>query len=198
MSSDLPLTLAQVTFTYGSNTVLDRLDFSLPSRTVHVVTGHNGSGKSTLARVCANVRKPNVGNRAGDDRCSFVPSAVVAPNVTVRRWSHGFAAPEDDVERALNVMSFRGNWNGRCSSLSFGNWRKVLLACALARETRLVVLDEATAGLDRAGVEGVRELLNEASAAGKSIAVVDQFSAAELLSGFPLSTLSSGRLVRTK
>ena len=75
---------------------------------------------------------------------------------------------------ALSQLSFRGDLDASVGNLSFGNRRKMVLAEALAEDIRLVLIDEATAGLDQNGVRGLNGLIENRRDAGACIVVAEQ------------------------
>jgi energy-coupling factor transporter ATP-binding protein EcfA2 len=79
-----------------------------------------------------------------------------------------------DPRQALEQLGFDGDLTKPCRALSFGNWRKLLLAEALSSGERLIVIDEATAGLDQVGVAGLAALISSLQATGTAFVVADQ------------------------
>jgi ABC-type Mn2+/Zn2+ transport system ATPase subunit len=61
-----------------------------------------------------------------------------------------------------------------CKQLSLGNFRKLLIAEAVAARCDLLVIDEALAALDEIGVRGLDDLLADAARVGTAIVVVEQ------------------------
>ena len=55
------LTLSKVTKRFGSQTVVDSLDLSIPQGLVFGLLGPNGSGKTTLLRMAMGLLKPTSG-----------------------------------------------------------------------------------------------------------------------------------------
>ena len=53
------LTLSKVTKRFGSQTVVDNLDLSIPQGLVFGLLGPNGSGKTTLIRMAMGLLQPN-------------------------------------------------------------------------------------------------------------------------------------------
>ena len=170
------LEIRGLTKTYG-DFKLDRLDLTLPSGCIMGLIGENGAGKSTtiglilgmIRRDAGSVRIFGVGNESElsslkedigvvlDEGC--FPETLTAPQVgrvmaaTYRRWEQDtfdaycrrFALPEKTAFK----------------DYSRGMKMKLTIAVALSHQAQLLVLDEATAGLDPIVRDEILELFNE-------------------------------------
>ena len=162
-----------VTVRLGGTTVLANVDLSLERGEIVTIVGPNGSGKSTLLRVLIGVVQPDRGRviRAPGLRIGYVPQKLhIDPTLpmTVRRFlglphRHGAA----DVARALDRAGLPDLAGRQMAGLSGGQFQRVLLARALITAPDLLILDEATQGLDQPGsaafyrrVEELRESQN--------------------------------------
>lgn len=56
------LKISNLSFSYGSETILDRLSLNLPSRGLVAIIGDNGAGKTTLLRLIAGQLTPDDGS----------------------------------------------------------------------------------------------------------------------------------------
>ena len=56
------LKISNLSFSYGSETILDRLSLNLPSRGLVAIIGDNGTGKTTLLRLIAGQLTPDDGS----------------------------------------------------------------------------------------------------------------------------------------
>lgn len=161
----------------GGRPVLAGLDLSLaPGESLGVV-GPNGSGKTTLARTAATLLKANVGSTTilgvdpvredpGKIRTSIglighqpalIPELTLEENLThVARLS---SVDPARVGHALDVVGLAAASNRSTRACSFGMQRRVEIAHLLLTRPRLVLLDEAAAGLDESARELVGALL---------------------------------------
>ncbi|MGO9877672.1 MAG: DUF2232 domain-containing protein [Acidimicrobiia bacterium] len=126
-----------------------------------LVVGHNGSGKSTLAWILAGLLEPSEGDARVEGRplsrvVGQVGVAFQHPRLQLLRptvlaeVSAASGATQLVVWRSLTDVGFDPREIGprRVDELSGGEARRVVLAGALARRPRALVLDEPFAGLD--------------------------------------------------
>ena len=182
-SSPLPLTLTDVDFTYpgADHPALRGVTLSFEQPEYTVVVGHNGSGKSTLALLLAGA-EPCSGTRQGGGVLGAVGGTAlvgqrsellvlgqsVAEDVT---WGMSAEQIDDlDLGELLEQVGLAGLADADPRSLSGGQLQRLALAGALARSPRLLISDESTAMIDRAGRGEMLDLL--ASLPARGIAVV--------------------------
>ncbi|HEX4491571.1 MAG TPA: ATP-binding cassette domain-containing protein [Acidimicrobiia bacterium] len=162
---------------FGGQPVLHDVTLAIEPGEVVGVTGPNGAGKTTLLRVAANLLRPATGRRLGTPRLAYVPAAVEPPLLTVQSWLDGVRrtrrVPWSDV---LEQLGFDGRLDRACRELSFGNLRKLLLADAFSSESDLVVIDEASEGLDSTGAAAVVALMNDARRRAAAVLFTEQLT----------------------
>src|SRR5215471_17817586 len=164
---------------FGATVALDDVDFDVAFGEIHAVVGENGAGKSTLIRILGGVHCPDRGVvRLDGKECHFasphdaiaagivtipqdlrlVPALSIAENIAlgdppVRRF--GPLAMVDRVrmrEQAREVLAqldFDPDPRARVASLGFAERQLVAIAKALWRRSRVFILDEPTAALEK-------------------------------------------------
>lgn len=184
MTRPAAVALNNVVVRFGAKVVLDDVSFAISAGDLIGIRGSNGAGKTTTLRLLVNAYRPNAGERRGPKCSAYVPAAVEPPPMSAKKWLTGVPRPRrTDPASALELLGFDGDLNGACRALSFGNFRKLMLAEAFASGEPLVVVDEASGGLDDVGVAGLGALIALAHASERTIVLADQESRP-----FPLGT----------
>ena len=163
-----------VSFSYGKNTILSDLSFSVKEGNITTVMGANGCGKSTLFSLMTKNQTPgkgkillegkNIANLRFIDfakRVSIVHQyKSAADDITVERLVSygrtpyqkmlGTRTKEDEelVERAMEVTGILPYRDREIAALSGGQRQRVWIAMALAQNTKILFLDEPTTYLD--------------------------------------------------
>ncbi len=161
---------------YGRRRVLSGVNWTVRAGEYWFVLGPNGEGKSTLLRALLGLLDPLAGrldwsgDLAGRRRVAFVPQRCdLNPTLptTVREFvAQGFVGlrlPAGDRERRLGEALDRVGLGGQALrsywALSGGQRQRAVVARALVREPRLLILDEPTNGLDLTSEDQLMEAL---------------------------------------
>jgi len=154
----MPLIDAQdIEIRHGATRAVFGVSLSIEAGEIVTIVGPNGSGKSTLLRALIGAIPTSSGTikRAPNLRVGYVPQKLhvdPALPMTVRRFLNlprrvGAKA----VRAALTRTGVQELEKKQISSLSGGQLQRVLLARAILNDPQLLVLDEATQGLDQPG-----------------------------------------------
>jgi zinc/manganese transport system ATP-binding protein len=183
LATDEVLRIHQASVSLSGRIILRDIDFALMPGEFCGLIGANGSGKTTLLRTILGFIKPSIGSitiGAGGKRApiGYVPQKfaldpfmplrardLVALGLDGNRL--GIPLPSrtrrhkvDEMLEAVDAAPFADQ---RIGSLSGGQQQRVLIAHALIRHPRLLLLDEPLANLDIRSVAGIVALLRRLS-----------------------------------
>jgi manganese/zinc/iron transport system ATP- binding protein len=189
------LEIHDLTVSYDQNPVLWNVDLSLPAGKLIGILGPNGAGKSTLIKSIMGLIPPTSGyvkifDKPLNDvrsRISYVPQresvdwnfpASVLDVVLMGTYGKLglFRRPgkkeKDLALDCLEKVGMTGFVKRQISELSGGQQQRVFIARALAQQADLYLMDEPFAGVDMATETAIFQLLQEMTAAGKTVLVV--------------------------
>jgi heme exporter protein A len=203
--------LRNVTKTYGPVRALVGVSCRFEAGVVSVVRGANGSGKSTLLSLVGTLTRASSGTVDHGElgrsrpaiRCTLgwlgheslcYPDLTGRQNIELaarlqgRDASQAFRQAVDRFE--LDVFVERP-----VRTYSRGQRQRVALARALVHQPRLLLLDEPTTGLDKAGADRVRGVVAEEAGRGAVVIVVSHDGPFVDAVGGHVVTLERGRVV---
>lgn len=169
--------LSHVTKHFPGFTLQD-LSLTVPSGTICGLVGENGAGKSTTIRLLMGALRPDSGT------CTVLGTDAASPEFLAVKEDIGVVLDEAYFPESLNALQVGGvmaktyrRWDGKqyqnyltrfglpekkpFKDFSRGMKMKLAIAVALSHSPRLLVLDEATAGLDPIVRDEVLEIFNE-------------------------------------
>jgi energy-coupling factor transport system ATP-binding protein len=151
--------------------VLNGLDFEIHAGDVIAILGHNGSGKTTMVKHALGLLKPTTGRvllEGKDTRKMTVAQAAHTVGYVFQSPSQMLFAPtvreelsfgpmnlgytEDvivqNVDWAIETVSLKSEMDIPPLALSFGQQKRISIAAILAMRSRILMMDEPTAGQD--------------------------------------------------
>jgi energy-coupling factor transport system ATP-binding protein len=172
--SDIPLIqFKDVHFRYRAEmpAVLRAIDFTVYPGDVIAILGHNGAGKTTLVKHALGLLKPTQGQvllEGRDTRQTTVAQAahtvgyvfqspsqmLFAPTVEEeltfgpRNLDHAPEQIKKDVAWAIQTVNLASELKMPPLALSFGQQKRISIAAVLAMRSRILMMDEPTAGQD--------------------------------------------------
>lgn len=164
--SDL-VTAKDLTVRYGGQTALAHVDFHIAPGEIVTIVGPNGSGKTTLLRAILGAIPATAGRivRAPNLRIGYVPQRLhidLTLPLTVRRFLDlPRRVRDNDAAAALDQAGCAALADRQMTKLSGGQFQRVLLARALLSKPNLLILDEATQGLDQPGSAAFYQLIED-------------------------------------
>ena len=155
------MTLIEITnlkVRYGSKIVLQNMNLSVADGEIVTIVGPNGSGKTTLFKAIIGTAPISTGKvkLRSNLKIGYVPQQLIIDQslpITVERFLKvAQKTTANALEKALNLVGVEDILKFQMSNLSGGELQRVLLARALIGEPDVLLLDEATRGLDQPGV----------------------------------------------
>jgi energy-coupling factor transporter ATP-binding protein EcfA2 len=161
-----------VTFDYdGEREVLHEISLDIRRGDVIAVLGPNGAGKTTLVKHAIGLLKPKAGRvlvEGRDTRELTVAQIAQTLGYVFQSPSHMLFAPtvyeelafgptnlrhspeaiHKEVKEAIEIVNLPGKEKDPPLALSFGQQKRVSIAAILAMRSRILVMDEPTAGQD--------------------------------------------------
>lgn len=150
----------------GARWVIRHVNLEVRRGELIYIIGANGAGKSTCAKVILGLIEADEGtvHRVDPLRIGYVPQNLAvnpALPLTVRRLitlTGRYSSRE--IESALTAVGLERLGNPQVTTLSAGEFQRLLLARALIDRPDLLVLDEPGQGVDVAGAEKLHELVD--------------------------------------
>lgn len=167
-ASESPVIIAHcITVRLGGRRVLHDVSVAIKPGEIVTIVGPNGSGKSTFLRALIGAVPLASGRieKVANLRIGYVPQKLAidaAMPMTVRRF---LGLPNRistaEATEALERAGAPDLCERQMSDLSGGQFQRVLLARALRRDPQLLLLDEATQGLDQPGSAGFYQQIED-------------------------------------
>lgn len=161
------LSASNLGLVYDGQTVLHGIDFAIHAGEIVTIVGPNGSGKSSFLKCLIGAQAPTSGTvtRKAGLRIGYVPQTLhldrALPMTAGRFLQLAGRQSRKDIDKLLTKVGLLHAKGKQISELSGGQLQRLLLAYALVGKPDLLVLDEATRGLDQPAVAGFYSLIAE-------------------------------------
>ena len=172
---------------FGQETVLEDVNLDLSEGAIHGIVGRNGSGKTVLMKCILGFLKPTrgeitvFGKQIGRD-CDFAPHTgmiIETPGfmdtesgLANLRYLRRLTAQNDAAispQEAMKVVGLDPGNKKPVGKYSLGMRQRLGIAQAIMEDPQLLILDEPFNGLDKHGVEEMREYFLSLKKKGKTI-----------------------------
>ena len=172
---------------YGDVLAVSNASFEVPLGTICGFVGPNGSGKTTTIRMLLGLIQPSNGSGsiighsishperylkevgAMIEGPAFYPALSGIENLKVLAKLGGI--PLKRCDELLNLVGLEGRGGDKYKTYSLGMKQRLGIAAALLPNPKLLILDEPTNGLDPAGIQEVRDLLEKLASEGVTVFV---------------------------
>ena len=185
--SDVILEMRNITKTFPGVKALDNVSFSVEQGEIHALVGENGAGKSTLMKVLSGVyphdtydgeiyfmgkeckfrditESEDVGLVIIHQELALIPFLSITENLFLgnEQQKNGIIDWNEAIhktEELLAKVGLQESPNTLITNMGVGKQQLVEIAKALAKEVKLLILDEPTASLNESDSEKLLELL---------------------------------------
>jgi ABC-2 type transport system ATP-binding protein len=188
----MSIEIQKLVYHYRSRMALDHVSLAVQPGSVVGLLGANGAGKSTLLRILCGLLKPGEGSvrvagyelpRERDhartsigfvaQQFGLYEDLLVEENLLFYARAYGLeeGIAAERVQEALVRFELSVRRADRTGALSHGWRQRLALACALTHRPAVLLLDEATAGLDPAARRQVWRVIQEEAARGVAVLI---------------------------
>ena len=222
-SPAIHLRVERVSKQFGETRALSEVSLSVLPGSVHALVGENGAGKSTLGRIIAGAIQANSGAVVIDDEpvdfsrprdalergialiaqeLALVPTLAAAENILlgVEPRRLGFIDRRrlrQRFRRLAGDAGFELPEGVPIGALPVAHQQQVEILRALARDARLIVMDEPTARLSAGEAQKLHVTIRALAASGRSVLLISHFLKEVLEVADTVTVLRDGALVST-
>lgn len=187
--------LKDFTIGFGEKKLLDNLTMEFPDAKLIALIGKNGSGKSTLLKALCGLNDKYSGSiiidgnnlkeilrkklastiayvntqrpRNANLKCKDIVALGRSPYTA---WDGKLSNKDKQVvENAITMVGMQEYINSNFNTLSDGESQKIMIARAVAQDTKIIILDEPTSFLDLPTRYELVSILKELTLKGKTI-----------------------------
>jgi simple sugar transport system ATP-binding protein/ribose transport system ATP-binding protein len=223
-SAGVPLVeLRDVSKHFGGVQALEGICLEIPSGAIHALVGENGAGKSTLGKIIAGVLQHDSGAMLVDGRevvlkapreglgegiAMMAQELLVVPHLTVAQ--NVFLGVEPRSNGWINRRLLRRRYEELAERAGFGlpaerlvgglrvaEQQQVEIMRALARDARMIVMDEPSQALAGSDVERLHSIIRSLAEQGRTVLLVSHFLREVLALADTITVMRDGGIVRT-
>jgi len=173
---------------YRGLTAVDGLSFQVKAGEVLGLVGPNGAGKTTTLRCLAGILPPNSGRvrLAGFDlrdepvsakqHLAFMPDEpklfeylTVADHLALSARLYQVEDAEAKSKALIDELELSGKESAFPSELSRGMKQKLVIACGLLHDPKVLIFDEPLTGIDPGGIRRMKQTIVRRAEAGASV-----------------------------
>lgn len=183
----------RVTKNFKDQRVLDNISVSFGKSQIHGIIGRNGSGKTVFIKTICGFIHPDKGSVTVDGRIvgkevdfpknigaiieapGFLPSVSAYKNLSYLASLRNTIG-EAEIRKAISIVGLNPDDKKHVGKFSLGMKQRLGLAQAIMENPDILILDEPMNGLDKDGVQEMRNLLLEFKSQGKTILIISHNS----------------------
>lgn len=175
---------------YGAETAVDDLSFSLKPGQILGLVGRNGAGKTTTLRAITGIVPFGVGTMEVDgydlandpvavkQRTAYVPDdpklfedLSVEQHLRFQASVYGIKDPAQAMDRLLGMFELEGKRHHRARDLSRGMRQKLAICSAYLQKPLALLLDEPMTGLDPQGIRVLKQSIQDQAQSGTAVII---------------------------
>ena len=161
------LSLVNITKYFDSLKAVDNFNGDLFGNEIFCLLGHNGAGKTTLVNMISGILIPSEGDIFYKGRSIVTNKDYLFENIGICQQENiffeyltvsehleyiseikGSKANNEEIKNLVNKLGLEEKSNSLCSTLSGGQKRNLCIALALIGNSKIILLDEPTSGMD--------------------------------------------------
>ena len=221
-NSEGVLELSGISKRFGGTLALDNVSLSLRPGEIHALVGENGAGKSTVGKVIAGIYQQDGGELLVDGKpvskwnpsraqkeaivmiaqeLALVPDLTVEENVFLGVEEHRVGIARRNLTQRFgeleSMVGFGLDPKAKVRILRIADQQKVEIMRSLARDARVIVMDEPTSSLTAHEMAQLHELMFKLRDRGCTIVYVSHFLDAILEVADRITIMRDGRHIRT-
>jgi erythritol transport system ATP-binding protein len=211
----------EVSMQYPGTLALDKVSFAVHAGTVAALIGENGAGKSTLVRILGGIERPTSGHllidgvttvlrsvRDADSRgittihqeLNLCPNLSIAENIFLgrektRRGAIDCAYQNRRTNELMTLLEQLVDPSALVGDLPLGIQQIVEIAKALARDVKVLMMDEPTSALSAAEIAVLFRIIRDLKARGAAVVYISHRIEELLEISDAVSVLRDGRMV---
>ena len=180
------LKLENVSKSYGTKKVVDKVSLEIPKPSVYGLLGANGAGKTTTIRMLLGILKKDEGEITWNGKTverkhvnfgylpeerGVYPKTKVIDQLVYFGMLKGMSKQEaiDAIKKWAKVLKVEEYLEMTAEKLSKGNQQKIQFMTSILHNPELIVLDEPFSGLDPVNTEILKNVILEQVKEGKYI-----------------------------
>ena len=213
----------KVSLSFVAVQALQEIDLSINQGDIHALVGENGAGKSTLGKVVSGIERPDEGELLinGEARHYTHPREALRDGITTitqeiallnnQSVLHNVLLGQEicrvgvlqrrqmlaEFERLVELTGFSLDPDERVGRLHMADQRKVEVLQAVARDSRLIIMDEPTAMLADDETRVFLDIVRGLQRSGHTIIYISHFLEEVLELADVVTVMRNGRIVRT-